>query len=383
MRVLHVYQDFFPSRGGIEDFLLALASESNSHGDDHSVLTAGAFGRTTIDEVAGIRVVRAATLGRWFTPLCPTWPRLVQRTGADVLHVHLPCPMAELTALAVRRSRVHVVVTIHNDYVRPRVAVGAWRPVHLAALRGADRIVTTTHDYADSSPAIRSLVSADGRRKSIEDRLVVIPLGIDPREYARRDEKKVREVRARYPVPLVVFLGRLCYYKGLDVLIEAAALMRQRAIVLVIGGGPCRRGLTRQAAALSPESPARVDLAGPLSELDVVAHLHAADLFVLPSTERSEAFGLAQLKAMACGVPVVTTDLPGVAWVNRDRETGLVVPRRDPRALAAALDSLLADEEWRGRLSAGARERAGQFTISRMANAYCEVYSELASPRST
>ena len=172
-----------------------------------------------------------------------------------------------------------------------------------------------------------------------------------------------------------MFLGRLCYYKGLEVLIAAAKRMTQRATVLIIGDGPWRSRLVRQAAS---QMGAHVHFTGALPEEEVVAHLHAAELFVFPSTARSEAFGLAQLKAMACGLPVVSTNLPGVAWVNRDGETGLTVPPRDAVALAASVDRLLADQTLRHLLGGGARRRADQFGLDRMTAGYQAVYTELS-----
>ena len=75
--------------------------------------------------------------------------------------------------------------------------------------------------------------------------------------------------------------------------------------------------------------------AGNVSNDELPAYYHASDVFVLPSVAESETFGLVQIEAMASGVPVVSTNLPtGVPWVNQDGVTGLVVPPRDPRALA-------------------------------------------------
>ena len=366
MRILHLYQDFHPTRGGIEDLLLDLTRESQrAHGDEHVVVTAGAPGRTAIDEIEGVRVIRAATYGRYFTPLCPSWPRWVRLERPDVIHVHLPCPMAEATALLGRGLRRRpLVISLHNDYVRPRALLLAWGRAHRAALRRADRIVTSSADYATTSPALRGLL----------DRSVAIPPGLRLSDYETPDSQAVEAIRERHGKPLVVFLGRLCYYKGVETLIEAAKLMRQPASVVVIGDGPWRERLVRQAEGAA----GYVHFAGPLPEDDAIAHLHAASVFAMPSTWRSEAFGIAQVKAMACGLPAVTTDLPGVSWVNRDGETGAVVPRREPRALAAALDRLLADDALRRRLGDGARRRAGDFTLARMVDSHRALYAELA-----
>ena len=107
-----------------------------------------------------------------------------------------------------------------------------------------------------------------------------------------------------------------------------------------------------------------------------VALLNAATVFCLPSHQRSEAFGLCQIEAMTCGLPVVSTDLPtGVPEVNRDGESGLIVPPADPTALADALRRLLNDEALRLELGEGGRRRAQElFTARRMADRVAEVY---------
>ncbi len=101
MRILHVYQDFHPKRGGIEDFLLELAAELSGTGEQ-VVLTANRSTSTNFERVRGVQVIRAGSFGRFYTPFCPSWPLWIARSGADIVHIHLPCPMAELAVLAAR-----------------------------------------------------------------------------------------------------------------------------------------------------------------------------------------------------------------------------------------------------------------------------------------
>jgi glycosyltransferase involved in cell wall biosynthesis len=198
--------------------------------------------------------------------------------------------------------------------------------------------------------------------------LMYIPYGIDLERWTDR-HPRANTVRAAYPGPLVVFLGRLCYYKGLDVLVTAAREVN--ATFLIIGDGPWRSRLERQAGGLG-----NVRFLGPLGESEAIAHLQAADVFAFPSTIRSEAFGLSQLKAMACGLPVVSSTLPGVAWLNRHDETGLTVPPGDAAALTWALSLLLGDTDVRQRLAQGARRRAHEFSRERMTAAHQALYAD-------
>jgi rhamnosyl/mannosyltransferase len=160
-------------------------------------------------------------------------------------------------------------------------------------------------------------------------------------------------------------VGRLVYYKGLDVLIQA--MTKCPGTLALIGKGPLEAGLRRLCTDSGIAS--RVKFLGQVSDEQLVSFYHAADLLVLPSTQPTEAFGLVQVEAMACGLPVVSTDLPtGVPWVNQNGVTGLVVPPGDPDALAAAISRLLDDRALRTQMGEAGRRRAvEQFSGERMA----------------
>jgi glycosyltransferase involved in cell wall biosynthesis len=127
----------------------------------------------------------------------------------------------------------------------------------------------------------------------------------------------------------------------------------------------------------------RVRFVGALEHDELVAHFHAADVLVLPSVTRNEAFGLVQLESHACGVPVVSTDLPsGVPFANQHGETGLVVRPGDPAELAAALSLLLEDGALRARLGRQARDRfLREFTLDTMISRMLSLYAEVVPGR--
>ncbi len=176
-------------------------------------------------------------------------------------------------------------------------------------------------------------------------------------------------------------MGRLRYYKGLHVLLDALP-MAPGATLLIGGSGPERDRLAAQASALGVAD--RVHFLGDVSDEDLPALFRAADVFVLPAHLRAEALGVAQIEALAGGVPCISTELgTGTSYANRHGETGLVVPPGDSTALAQAINTLLADPDMRRRFGqAGQRRVAALFTRDRMLDAVEQVYRDVLVERS-
>jgi len=156
-----------------------------------------------------------------------------------------------------------------------------------------------------------------------------------------------------------------------------AALRDTNVHVAIVGRGPLEQQLRARAEALGVA--ARTHFLGEVDERELIALYHACDVFCLPSTQRSEAFGIVQLEAFACGKPVVSTNLPsGVPWVNQHEQTGLIVEPGDAPALAAALTRLLADDAFRAACGQRALARVtNDFSADRMAAATLQVYQAI------
>jgi rhamnosyl/mannosyltransferase len=368
MRVLHVGKFYPPAPGGMER-VVQLLCENERPEVDSVVLAANTSPHTVREVWHGVPVTRVASVASiGSVGICPTFPAVLARTPRDITVIHEPNPAA-LVSDWITRGRGPLVVWFHSEVVRARWKYNTlYRPFLRRALTRAHRIVVSSPRLADHAREL-----ADFRSKC-----VVIPFGIDVERLEATPAVTARaaQIVAEHPGPRLLFIGRLVPYKGVDVLIDAMASV-PGATALILGDGPLRGELAARAAASGVAG--RVRFLGALPDAEVVAHLHACDVFVLPSVSRQETFGVAQLEAMACGRPVVSTDLEtGVPWVNQHEVTGLVVPPGNSERLSDALGRLLSDEAFRHRLGAAARERVQrEFTTERMAQRTVSLYRDV------
>jgi glycosyltransferase involved in cell wall biosynthesis len=185
----------------------------------------------------------------------------------------------------------------------------------------------------------------------------VVPFGVDERfRPGEQSEILIRRFNLHYGEQVILFVGTLDkahYFKGLTVLLEAVAKLTSRNWkLIVVGGGGMRRQYERQARLLKLGQ--RVAFAGYVPVTELPDYYRLANLFILPSINQAEAFGLAALEAMASGRPVIASRLPGVRELVRHGETGILVQPQDALALAAAIENLLASPMEQQRLAQNA-----------------------------
>lgn len=363
LRVLHIGKYYPPFRGGMESHLQSLCDELNGM-VELKVIVANADWRTTTGLVDGVDVTRVGKLFDFKSAaICPDLVLAIRRAKADIIHIHWPNPTAVLAYLA-SGHRGRLVFTYHSDIVRQRLLAVAFTPVLRHVLARAAAIIVTSPNYIEGSDVLTEF----------RDRCRVIPFGISVDHFHQYDVHKVRKIREQYGPRIVLGVGRMVYYKGFEYLVRAAALVD--AQLLIIGQGPLRKHLGMVAAQLGISD--RVTF---LSEVDDVRpYYHAADVFVLSSVMRSEAFGIVQLEAMACGKPVINTQLDsGVPFVSPHGVSGLTVPPADSAALGQAIGQLLDQPDRRSELGNGGRNRvAHKFTVERMVQSTLDLYLDVS-----
>ncbi len=363
MKIVHVYKDFDPPiLGGVERHI-ALCCRYQRQWAEVEALTCSRTPWTRVEVRDGTRVLEVGEWGRFQSaPMAPLYPWYLRRLKADVVVVHVPNPTAEVSCL-VAQPRARLVVRYHSDVVRQATAMRYYGRIQRAFLRRADMIIPTSQQYVDTSSTLQP----------VRDTCRIVPLGVLPEDFAKPDDAALDALRTRYGGDFVLFSGIHRYYKGVEFLVRAANAIH--AHVVIAGDGPERA----RNEALARELGARVTFPGPLSHEDLVAHLHACEVFVFPSVERSEAFGISLLEAQVCGKSAVATMLgTGVEHVNLHGETGLNVPPRDPHALAEAVNALLSDRGRRQAMGQRAHDRVlTEFHAERVARAEFDLYEEI------
>ncbi|MBD2847897.1 glycosyltransferase family 4 protein [Paenibacillus sp. IB182496] len=289
------------------------------------------------------------------------WTRLRITKSYDLIHAHHP-----IAALVMKRvfPDTPVLLTIHSSYERElmlngKIAEGGLEHQFLTGLYGeleqlTDGILTVSASFRDY---MAPYLKAPGNVK-------VIPNGFD--------EKRFRPVSHENPIPQLITVCRLVPAKGLDVLLRACALLKQRGkpfVLHMIGDGPIRKELEALAVEL--------DLYDDIIFYGYMLHpeefMPFFDIFVLPS--RAEAFGSVFAEAALCWLALVGTNVGGIAEQIDHEENGLLVPPDDPEALCEALDKLVSDPIYRYNMARAAWNKAKQvYSLQRVIVQLQRVY---------
>lgn len=246
------------------------------------------------------------------------------------------------------------------------------RTWHLAVDRWAGRLGRFT--IGNSQSVVAHLHARAGIPHA---RLRCVPGGVDVARFAAAEPLARADLGVDADTDLLLWVGRMDPIKGLDTLLAALDILRRarRVCLLLAGDGPERPAVEREGL--------RRDVLGALRLLgrrdDVPRLVKSADLFVFPS--RTEGFPNAVLEAMAGGLAVVTTDVPGCRDLVRDGRTGRLVPPDDPAALARVVGALLDDRAARAALADRARQRvARDHTLAACHDRYVQLYREALTP---
>ena len=291
----------------------------------------------------------------------------------DVLHSHYWLSGAAALQLAHHWAIPHITMFHTLAYLKQlanpneRELSIRWE-TERRLIQQADYIITSTND--ERIQIIRHCGATPGQ-------VGVIPCGIDLKLFKAQDKQQARiKLGLGHREPVLLFVGRLDPFKGPDLLLRSAAMMEEKAQIVIVGGKSSHDKDAQQLKELAVELKIskRVQFLDAQPQYKLPAIYSAADVTVVPSYH--ESFGLAAVESLACSTPVVATRAGGLTTVIQNNETGFLVPRC-PGFFAERLDSLLQNPSIRNKMSMAARLSVLQFSWKNVANMVQNMYEDV------
>lgn len=366
MKILHIFKDYYPIIGGIENHVKLLAEYQAKNNFNVTVLTTSPYRKTNIETINSVNVIKAARLVAFSsTPISFSLLNWVRNLHVDITHLHFPYPIAEFAHLYWGNSK-HTIVTYHSDIVKQKFLLKLYKPFLFKILEKASCIIATSHQFIKNSQFLNHF----------SYKCKVVPYGIDVSRFSNPDKSVSTELRKKYnSCPIIMFVGRLVHFKGLEYLIEAMKLVD--ATLLIIGTGPEQERL--RARVSEEDLQAKIIFLGEIANENLPEYYDSCDVFVLPSAHRNESFGIVLIEAMASGKPVISTELgTGTSFINIHGKTGFVIPPRNPKLLAESINKLLTEEALQKEFALNAKKRAKDFSREALNKKIIKIYREVA-----
>lgn len=377
MKVLHLGKYFSPFKGGIENMMLALMKAQVKAGckvsaivHRHNVGEKYDYKQQFNCNIYWLPIVSIVL----FVPLALSAPfyiaRVIKREQPDVIHCHMPNLTCFWLLFLPAARRIPWVLHWHSDVIgeRPLKAVKLLYPFYrlfeYALLKKASRIIATSKQYVEDSSALAPF----------QQKCCVVPLGLPlgPLPSSTRERLPNNNVK-------LLCIGRLTYYKGHQYLLQALHAIKAGSQTLtIIGGGELASQLTLLSQQLGVD--ARTQFMGQVDDAQLRAALQECDILILPSIEKTEAFGLVLLEAMREGKPCICTDVKGsgMSEVIEHNVNGLVAKHADVESLARCIELLSNSETLRERLGhAGRLKFERTYSIDKVAASINEIYRKL------
>ncbi len=380
MKILLIDETYPPDRRGSVPYAMDLAKYVRGRGDEADILTVGESKHLEIEQVTNgcvYRMPRHAEFDSARLSAALPWFLLKNIDYYDIVHLNRPNPIGELAFLLCkgtwRGRHTASVVTFHAEVVSTKRFARLYNAIITnPVMQLADKIIV-------SSPQMASTVAC---LSTVQEKTTVIPFGINLHAWQSCSKPQLPEqlMTINNGQLHLLFVGRLVRYKGIDVLVKA--MTTAPGLLYIAGDGPLRESIDSLIKTLGLTE--RVKILGRVSD-DLLSSLYTwADVLILPSVDRGEAFGYVLIEAMAHSTALISTELgTGTSWINIHGETGLVVPPRDSGILAGAIHTIAAQPDLLAQYKRNALRRAEEkFTLARMlTDTYC-LYESLLKRRS-
>jgi rhamnosyl/mannosyltransferase len=331
MKILQINKLYYPVIGGIETVVKNIAEGLNNNNNiSIDILACENKGVRKEELINGIKVYKSASIGKALgMPLSIDFFKLFFKikNDYDLFIIHYPFPLASILTPFIPKEKL--IIYYHCDIIRQKIFRIPFLPFINFSLKRAKKIIVSGKNIINSSSLL----------KKYADKCEVIPFGINV-DFIDEDYVEAKKIKSKYlPSKIILSIGRLVYYKGFEYAIKS--MVSVEAKLLIIGEGPELEKLNNLIIDLKIED--KVYIISPQPRL--APFLLASDIFLFPSTERSEAFGLVQIEAMAAGLPIINTYLnTAVEEVSLNEITGLTIKPKNTNAISEAINKLLNNE---------------------------------------
>lgn len=378
MKILHIGKYYPPFHGGIENFMCSLMEQQKADGHIVSAVVHHHKKKKPFFEenINGCTIYRIPLYGQFsYVPISPSFGfylnNVFKKEKPDLIHIHTPNLSAFWCLLYPFIRKTPWVIQWQSDVVgefpniKIKILYPFFRVFEKALLNKAKKIIVATPPYANTSKPLIKFVK----------KIAIVPLALSE---IVLEEKPKLEVS---PTINLLMIGRLTYYKGHNIIIEALASLKAQQVnfcLSIVGDGELFSKLKQQIKNLHLDD--NVKLLGKLSDEDLMSQLTQSDLLCLPSIERTEAFGVVLLEAMRASKPCLVTDVAGsgMSWIVQDGKTGFVVKSNDVINLVEKLKFIALNRELLLIYGKAGRKRFDEvFSIRMVSSEISTIYREV------
>ena len=361
MKILHLYKDALPkSMGGVEKFIFELSRETTKYNCENVVLATSLNSENVIFDGMSVNY-SSRNFSFLSTPISAGyfWKFRELKDNFDIIHLHYPYPFADLTLLA-NSTNLPVLITFHSEIIKQKISRIFYYPIERLTFKKAKAVVFSSEN----------MLKRSGKKRTFHNYCEVIPLGIK----AINESPDILKKSKLGQKPFILFVGVLRYYKGLNVLLEAAKHIKSE--IVIIGDGPLRDQLEKR---IKTENLQNVSLLGHVDEERKMRLLEDCRALVLPSTMPTEAFGMVILEAFSRGKPVITSELgTGTSEIVEHGINGLIVKPNDPIDLSHKIEKLMSNRKLAESYGKAAYLKfKSSFEIETVAKKYLKLYEKI------
>jgi len=346
MKIAHIVCRYKPYKGGISNIAYEYAQELSQLGHDITVFTPLYDNKDNDFTTENYKIKR---LKPWFKfGNAAFLPQLLFKLkNFDIVHLHYPFFGAACLVWLlkiIKGKKFKLVISYHMDVVGGGALKLFFRShsklIMPMIIKSADKVIISSDDYAQNGD-LQNIF------KKYPDKFTIIPPSVDLERFNPTD--KDHDLINKYNLSnskVVLFVGGLDkahYFKGIEFLIKSFAKFNNNVKLVIVGFGDLKNDYQAQVAKAGLQE--KIFFAGKVSDEDLPKYYNLADLVVLPSIDKSEAFGIVLIEAMACSKPVITSNLAGVRSVYDDQVSGLIFEIKNADDLAQKVNQVLSDDD--------------------------------------